>query len=97
MKVSQIEKKFWEFHRKNPHVYGLFNRFSMDLIDAGYNALSASRVIERIRWEAMIETDRVDQYKVSNNHKPHYARMWNRKNPNSRAQFITKTLQDGTP
>lgn len=86
MKLSKIETRFWRFHHANPHVYGLFNRFAMDLVDRGYTLLSANRIFERIRWETMISTTD-PRFKINDHHRPYYARMWMRKNPQSDIRF----------
>ena len=95
MKMSDIETAFWRFHAHNPHVYGLFNKFAMDLVDRGYTRLSANRIVERIRWETMIDT--VDpRFKINNNHRPYYARMWMKKNPTMGISFETRRVTGDT-
>ena len=91
MKLSKIETAFWHFHYQNPHVYALFNRFAMDLVDLGYRRLSASRIIERIRWETMVETTD-PRFRINNNHRPYYARMWMKKNPTCGISFETRRV-----
>ena len=91
MKLSKIETEFWRFHNRNPHVYGLFNRFAMDLVKRGYGLFSSNRIMERIRWETMIDTTD-PRFKINNNHPPYYARMLMPKNPNSGLRFTTRQV-----
>jgi hypothetical protein len=95
MKMSAIETRFWRFHGRNPHVYELFNRFAMDLVDRGYKRLSANRIMERIRWETMVETTD-PRFKINNNHRPYYARMWMKKNPDMGVKFETRRVTGDT-
>lgn len=67
--------KMWEFHLENPHVYDLFKRFTQQAIDAGFDNYSVNAIFERIRWHTDIET-RGDPFKINNNHRPYYARMF---------------------
>lgn len=71
-----LAEKFSEYDAANPGIYYLFKRFANDLINAGRKALSASLIIERIRWEVNISTESYDQFKVSNNHTAFYARKF---------------------
>lgn len=71
-----LAEKFAEYDNANPGIYYLFKRFAKELIAAGRNKLSASLIIERIRWEVSISTKSDDVFKVSNNHTAFYARKF---------------------
>ena len=79
MKES-LKKKWWEFHKNNPHVYELFEKFTFQIIQAGFKNYSANAVFERIRWHTDIET-RGSGFKLSNNHRAYYARYFHIRNP----------------
>ena len=74
--MKTLAEKFSEYDVANPGIYYLFKRFANELINAGRTRLSASLIIERIRWEVNISTDSNDQFKVSNNHTAFYARKF---------------------
>lgn len=76
MAFVTLSEKFSEFDKANPGVYFLFKRFANELINAGRKKISASLIIERIRWEVTISTISDDQFKVSNNHTAFYARKF---------------------
>jgi hypothetical protein len=71
-----LAEKFAEYDAANPGIYFLFKRFANELIKAGRTKLSASLIIERIRWEVSISTQSTDAFKVSNNHTAFYARKF---------------------
>lgn len=65
---------FEKFDAENPHIFKLYVRFSREAKNAGYTKFSISSITERIRWETMITTRSEDGFKLTNNHKPFYAR-----------------------
>lgn len=89
--TNEIEKEFWEFHAANPKVYALFSRFTLDAINAGRVRFSQNFVVERIRWYTAIET-RGDDFKINNNYRAYYARLWMRDHPDFDGLFGTRTL-----
>lgn len=88
------EKKFWEYHRENPQVYALFDRFAREAVARGRKHFSAYMIFERMRWYTIIETGG-DEYKLNNNYRPYYARLWLRKNPDHADLFEIRTLSAG--
>lgn len=92
---SKLEAKFWEFHLANPKVYELFDRFTWESIRRGRETFSATIVFERIRWYTMVETVSDDDFKISNNHRPYYARLWMRNNPKYDGFFRTSAVKGG--
>lgn len=73
-------KKFLEFHRENPHVWSLFEKYSLEAIKAGREKLGIALIAERIRWYISVETTGED-FKINNNYKADYARMFMRAHP----------------
>jgi hypothetical protein len=89
--TNELEKRFWAFHGVNPHVYALFNRFTMDVVASRRERFGVSPIIERIRWYTAIET-RNDAFKINNNFRAYYARLWMRNNPEHDGLFSTREL-----
>lgn len=89
--TNDLERQFWEFHAENPHVYVLFHRFTMEAALTGRERFAVSPVIERIRWYTSVET-RGDEFKINNNFRAYYARLWMRNNPEYDGLFSTRTL-----
>jgi hypothetical protein len=89
---DQEEAKFREFHRDNPHVYEMWERFTFEAINKGYQHIGAAMVRERIRWETGITTTG-SNYKISNMFTPYYARLFMKKHPEHEGFFRTRAAK----
>lgn len=87
-----INKLQQEFDAANPEVWRLFCKFAFEAIAAGRVDLSASLVVERIRWETEVVTRGADDFKVNNNHRAYYARKFNRAFPYAGGKFVTRAV-----
>ena len=85
------EVKFQNFDRDNPHIYELFKKFSNQFFGKGHKRIGGRMIIERIRWETMVETTDYD-YKINNNYICHYTRKYIREFPEHREKFNTRIL-----
>ena len=94
---SSEERKlsWWRWHQANPHVYELFERFSLEAARHGHTRFSHWLVMNRIRWETTIDTTGVD-FKISNNHIAYYARLFMARHPEHAGFFHTKKMKDET-
>lgn len=86
------KREWWAWHKKNPHVYELFERFTMNAINKGHTRLSAWLVVNRIRWETTVETSGSD-FKISNDYIAYYARLFHALNPEYDGFFVTKKMK----
>jgi hypothetical protein len=84
--ADKLFKDFRRFHAKNPHVYRLFVRFSLQATGRR-PYFSARTVLHRIRWETTIETDDPKGFKVANAWSAFYARMFERDLPEHKGFF----------
>lgn len=83
----------WEvFHEKNPHVYELIKKFTYEVIKAGRRSYSINAIFERVRWHTNIETSGAE-FKISNNHRAYYARLFLKEHPEYPNFFKTKELR----
>ena len=89
---ESLKEKWWAWHKENPHVYELFERFTMDAIRRGHRRLSAWLIVNRIRWETMVETTGED-FKISNDFIAYYARLFMALHPEYDGFFKTKQLR----
>jgi hypothetical protein len=89
---DSLKRKWWEWHKQNPHVYELFEKFTLDAISKGHDRLSAWLIVNRIRWETAVET-RGDDFKISNDFIAYYARLFMHNHPRYEGFFKTKTLR----
>lgn len=89
---SNLERDFEEFHRAKPGVYRLFDRFTREVIVAGFRRYSADAIMHRVRWHTHIETGDVE-FKLNNNYVAYYARLWMRDNPRYAGFFETRRVK----
>lgn len=92
MDQLSVKRKWWEWHKENPHVYDMFERFTLDAIAKGHKRLSAWLIVNRIRWETMVETQG-DDFKISNDFIAYYARLFMHNHPEHQGFFKTKQLR----
>lgn len=88
---SRLELAFLEFHRKNPGVYELFKRFTFEAINSGRDNFGVGMIWERMRWYTQIET-RGDPFKLNNNHRAYYGRLFMRDYPPHDGFFRTRKV-----
>ena len=88
----ETKRGWWQWHKRNPHVYELFKRFSMQAINRGHRNLSAWLIVNRIRWETSIETEG-DDFKISNDFIAYYSRLFMHDHPQYKGFFRTKALK----
>jgi hypothetical protein len=79
-RADQIKARFVAFHRANPDVWRLFERFAFEMKRSGRPYYSAHAVVHRIVWETDIETTD-ESVKVNNDFAPYYSRMFRAVHP----------------
>ena len=84
------ELSFWDFHEENPQVYKYFRKFAFQMIGLGHERLSSELLLNRVRWETMIQTTD-EEFKINNNWRPYYSRLF-MKEYNRLGFFETRTL-----
>ncbi len=94
-----LARKFVEFHRANPEVYRLFERFTQEAIDAGHERLSADMIMHRVRWETNVATKGAGfeggrRLKINNNLVAYYARLYMLQHPDRRGFFQLRKVRD---
>jgi len=91
MEVSLLNK-FNEWDQKNPEVYDLFIRFTLQAMKAGHKHLSAWMIVNRIRWETSIVT-KGDDFKISNDFIALYARKFMAEHPEHKGFFRLRPMK----
>ena len=83
MPSLSIRDRFITFHKANPEVYDLFEKFTFQAIEAGMKKVGAKFIFERIRWEIAVSTvgsgycvSLKKDLKLNNNFTPWYARLF---------------------
>ena len=95
--MANHEKNFLEFHQANPHVYELFKKYVNAAAKSGRSNYSAYAIFERIRWHQDIETRDDLGFKLNNNHRPYYARLFQAHYPKKATFFRTRQLLSKRP
>ncbi|MFS0905664.1 hypothetical protein AB3N02_21710 [Priestia aryabhattai] len=75
MKEVELDKKFKEFHRTNPHVYEILVRLAREAKSAGKKKISVVLLVQVARWELMFRTESDDGFKINNSYTSRYARL----------------------
>jgi hypothetical protein len=88
----QRKQEWWVWHRANPEVWKLFERFSFEAVGKGFTHFSHWSIMNRIRWETQIVTTGAD-FKISNDYFAFYARLWNATHPQHRDFFTVKRMR----
>ena len=89
--VDKLKIAWWNFHRENPHIWKMVERFPFEVIRAGYRHYSMSSIFERMRWHYNITTSDPD-FKLNNNHKAYYARYFHHCHPQHDGFFRTREV-----
>ena len=79
MKTKMPRITFEQYDAKNPQVWDLFVRFTLDAARAGHTRFSADSILHRIRWETTVIT--TGHYKINNDFSADYARKFIREFP----------------
>lgn len=88
---EELRAQVKAFHKENPKVWVLFKRFTLELINRGFEHYSAKGVFERIRWESSQAENRgKNDWKLNNNHSAFYARAFMKKFPEHDGFFRTR-------
>ena len=84
-------EQWYTYHKKHPEAYEQFKHFTFELINMGHTNGSVTMVIERIRWEGLVNNiNPKKEFKIGNNHKPFYARMFMAEHPEHDGFFIVR-------
>lgn len=98
MEKQATNERWWKYHNENPRIYELFKEITFRAIKKGKRKLSATLVVNVIRWERYIET--TDQknggFKINNDFVPYYARLFMRDFPQHDGLFVTRVLKSSS-
>lgn len=85
--------KFLKFHTAYPQVYLLFEKFALQLIQAGKVKLGSKMIMERIRWEISTSAKDDEGFKINNNYTAYYSREFVKKHPQYRDYFEFREIR----
>lgn len=76
---ARLQVAFERYHALNPGVYQMVDRYARRLITRGLKNASMVMIFEAIRFESLLDTGK--PFKLPNNLRPYYARLWMKNNP----------------
>lgn len=88
---SQFSEEFLTYHSKNPKVYDLFKQYTLQLLENGHTRVGARLVIERIRWDNLLNTIDSSKFKIRNVFVADYSRLFMKDFPQYGQVFNTAT------
>tara|TARA_R110000824_G_scaffold77915_4_gene196854 strand:+ start:7921 stop:8271 length:351 start_codon:yes stop_codon:yes gene_type:complete len=86
---QHLKMGWWEFHKENPHIYLLFEKFALD-VARHRERYSAKAIIERMRWHYNFEVNGDYEFKLTNSFTAYYARYFLHKHPELKGFFVLK-------
>jgi hypothetical protein len=87
------KERWWAWHKKNPKVWVLFQKFTFEAIRSGRKNYSHWAVMQRIRWETDVNT-KGDCFKISNDFICYYARYFIHTHPQHSHFFRIRPLKE---
>jgi hypothetical protein len=90
--MGELFVEWKAYHEANPEVYRLICRFADEVISRGYREYGIATIWERIRWHVSIELGE-EEFKLPNNHRAYYARLWLDDHPDYPDFFHTACLR----
>jgi hypothetical protein len=89
---SVKEQMFWEFNSKHPEVYGMLLSMARRVrLEKGIGAVVGITLLyETVRWERWLASLSDESPKLSNDHKPFYARLLMKNHPELKGIFRLK-------
>jgi hypothetical protein len=92
-KKMTIMEHFNLFHEKNPHVYVVLTEMARKASKNGTKQCSIKMLFEVLRWRTNVETERIDEFKISNSLTAPYARFIMFENPELNGIFNLKSSE----
>lgn len=85
--------KFRTYHFRNPNTFCLFVRYLRELVQSGHTKGSTWLIVNRIRWDAVINHDEEFEFALSNDFNALYSRLTMHYFPQHRDFFSIKRLK----
>ena len=87
--MAEVSNPFLKYHAENPHIWQAFEMFALKVVNSGRKRIGTAMIYERMRWYSLFES-KGDEYKINNNYKADYARLFNEKYPQYQGFFPTR-------
>ena len=87
---DEMHEQARKFFKRNPAVWTLFERFTLEKINRGFKHYSVRGIWHRIRWETPAGDDGVERFKLGDHHARFYGSFFMRKYPQHEGFFRTR-------
>lgn len=81
---------FLKYHRTNPDIWASFEEKALEIISLGLSHYGAGAIAEVIRYERLKQGS--DGFKINNNYRAYYARVFETKWPEHKGFFETRKV-----
>lgn len=98
--ASRLEREFRDFHDANPEILRRIIDAARTLKRNGMSRCGVEFIFARLRWVDIVETNRLDDYRLNNNHRAFYARLAMHAAPDLAGFFevrVQKSAEDFDP
>jgi len=99
---KSIQKAFEEYHRLNPKVFGYFEKYAFEAINAGKKKISFKMIMNVIRWTIFIQTEeptlfnmegRKVKFRINDAYGSRFARLFIEKYPQHTDKIELRNLR----
>lgn len=91
--MNNLKSKWWEWHKKNPHIFKAFEKQALRAVEAGKEKISGYAIVNYLRWEVYLETEG-DEFKIRNDWIPFYVRLFQHVHPEHKDLFNTRPMKN---
>lgn len=88
-----IEARFRRFHSDNPHVLAELETLARSWFESGKTSVGIGFLCEILRWNLGLKTNSLDEFKINNDFRAHYARMMIARNPEWEGRIRVRALR----
>lgn len=89
---SDLDKKFWAFHKENPQVFTKLEELALQAFTRGRKKIGIGMIFEVLRWNSHMSTTG-DNYKLNNSYRSRYVRILIDKHPEYKDLFETRKIK----
>lgn len=90
--LSELDKRFWAFHKENPQVFQKLEELTKQAYDRGRKKIGIGMIFEVLRWNSFMATTG-DPYKLNNSYRSRYVRILIDKHPEYANLFETRKIK----
>lgn len=90
---TKFDMAFMKYHQINPHVFETFCYYARQLIVTNCRKTSGWLIVNRMRWESLINGVQADDYKFPNDYIGVYTRAFSIMFPHHRNLFAYKSTK----